>query len=340
MKAITLVKNGPAKEAFELREVDAPQPGETELLIDVECFGLNYADVMARNGLYNDAPPLPSVLGYEVVGKVAKTGKNVKDFKVGDRVVSLTRFGGYAQQAIADERASAILPEGVGSEEATALATQYITAYYSAILQANIQEGEEVLVHAAAGGVGTALTQLAQWRKCIIWGTAGSDEKLDYLKKNGVDHPINYRKKDFVAEIQSVKGKDKLDVIFDPIGGKSFKRGREILSWGGRMVLFGVSNWSNKKGNLFDKLKLVWDFGLIHPLGLLMKSQSMIGVNMLKVGDVRPQTITTCIREVVALTEQGVLKPHVGRVFQADEIAEAHDYLASRQSIGKVVVRW
>ena len=340
MKAITLVKNGPAKEAFELREADTPQPGETELLIDVECFGLNYADVMARNGLYNDAPPLPSVLGYEVVGKVVKAGDKVKDFKVGDRVVSLTRFGGYAQQAIADERASALLPESMGSAEATALATQYITAYYSAILQANIQEGEEVLVHAAAGGVGTALTQLAQWRKCVIWGTAGSDEKLDYLKKNGVDHPINYRKKDFVTEIQSVKGKDKLDVIFDPIGGKSFKRGRKILSWGGRMVLFGVSNWSNKKGNLFDKLKLVWDFGFIHPLGLLMKSQSMIGVNMLKVGDVRPQTIKTCIREVVALTEQGVLKPHVGKVFKAEEIAEAHDYLASRQSMGKVVVRW
>ena len=340
MKAITLVKNGPAKEAFELREVKDPSPGSTELLINVECFGLNYADVMARNGLYNDAPPLPTVLGYEVVGTVIETGEAVNDFKVGDRVVSLTRFGGYAEKAIADERATSILPESINGAEGTALATQYITAYYSAILQANIQEGEEVLIHAAAGGVGTALTQLAKWRKCTIWGTAGSDEKLDYLKENGVDHSINYRKKDFVAEIQKVKGKDKLDVIFDPVGGKSFKNGRKILSWGGRMVLFGVSNWSNKKGNLFDKLKLVWDFGFIHPLGLLMKSQSMIGVNMLKVGDVRPQTIQLCIREVVKLSEQGVLKPHVGKVFKASEIAEAHEFLASRKSIGKVAVKW
>lgn len=340
MRAITLVKNGSAQEAFEIRKVPSPVPTDTEVLIKVDHFGLNYADVMARKGLYNDAPPLPSVLGYEVVGTVIQLGNSVTTLSIGDRVVALTRFGGYAEEAVADERAAAKLPDSISSAEGTALATQYITAYYMAILQANIQPEEEVLVHAAAGGVGTALTQLAKWRGCKVWGTAGSEEKLKYAQENGVDYPINYREKNFAEEIQRVKGKDKIDVIFDPVGGKSFKEGRKVLSWGGRMVLFGVSNWSDKKGTILDKLRLVWDFGFVHPLGLLMKSQSVIGVNMLKVGDVRPQTIKTCITEVVKLTESGVLKPHVSKVYSVKEMVEAHEFLGSRKSKGKVAVKW
>lgn len=340
MEAIQLVKNGPSKVAFQQKEVTDPTVGDNDVLINVSTFGLNYADVMARKGIYNDAPPLPSILGYEVVGTIERTGKGVRQFNPGDRVVALTRFGGYARKAVSDYRAVVKLPDALSDAAGTALATQYVTAFYSAILQANIQDGEEVLIHAAAGGVGTALVQLAKWRGCTIWGTAGSEEKLDYLRSMGVDHPINYREAVFSEVIKRAKGKDKIDAIFDPIGGKSFKRDREILSWGGRLVTFGVSNWSNKKGNLFDKIKLALDFGFVHPLGLLMKSQSIIGVNLLRVADVRPQTIQLCMQEVTRLCGEGVLNPHVGNVFKASKIADAHDYMEHRKSIGKVAVEW
>lgn len=340
MKAIALTKTGKSAEVFEVVERELSSPRKGEMLVDVATFGLNYADVMARNGLYNDTPPLPAVLGYEVVGTIKKLGEGVKEFNVGDRVVSLTRFGGYAQQAIVDERATVKIPDSIDNATATALATQYITAYYCGIMLANFQEGENVLIHAAAGGVGTALTQLAKWRKCTVWGTAGSDEKLDYLKGNGVDYPINYRKQDFESVIQEQLGEPKINVIFDPVGGKYFKKGKRLLSQGGRFVIYGVSTWSHKKGTLLDKLKLAWDFGLLHPLGLLLKSQSVMGVNMLKVGDARPEAVKHCMQEVVKLTEQGVLKPHVGKMFLATEIAQAHDYLESRASTGKVAVNW
>jgi NADPH2:quinone reductase len=339
-KAIFITKHGNPQGSFEERDLTLPALQADEVKINVETFGLNYADVMARTGLYNDAPEVPFVPGYEVVGKVAETGSEVSQVKPGDRVVAFTRFGGYAREAIAAQTAVVKLPESISNEQGTALATQYCTAYYCAILMANIHEGEEVLVHAAAGGVGTAIVQLAKWRKCKVYGTASRPEKLDYLKHIGCDVPINYKKEDFVKVIHRLKGKDRIDAIFNPIGGKVFKKDIQILSWGGRHVLYGVSTWSGKKGTLLDKLKLAWDFGFLHPLGLLMKSQSTIGVNMLRIADVRPETIGICLRECVRLCEEGVLKPHVGGVFYSDEISKAHAFLEGRESMGKIAVNW
>ncbi len=339
-KAIFITKHGNPQDAFQQRELSLPAIKQDEVKISVQTFGLNYADVMARTGLYNDAPDIPFVPGYEVVGTVAETGAGVADLKPGDRVVAFTRFGGYAQEAIAAKTAVVKLPESISNEAGTALATQYCTAYYCAILMANIHAGEEILVHAAAGGVGTAIVQLAKWRKCKVYGTASKPEKLEYLKNLGCDVPINYKEDDFVKVIQRLKGKDRLDAIFNPIGGKVFKKDTQILSWGGRHVLYGVSTWSGKKGTLWDKLKLAWDFGFLHPLGLLMKSQSTIGVNMLRIADVRPETIGLCLQECVNLCEAGVLKPHVGGVFSSDEISDAHALLEGRESMGKIAVNW
>jgi len=340
MKAVQLVKNGESKEAFKIVEVDTPKINKNQILIKVAAFGINYADIMARKGLYNDAPPLPSILGYDIAGVVAEVGSDVKIFKVGDRVVSLTRFGGYAEYACVEADAAAIISESIDFKSAPALVTQYITAYYCAILQANIQPDDEVLIHACAGGVGTAITQLAKWRGCKVWGTAGSDKKLEYPKAMRVDYPINYNTQEYETYIQPQKGKDKKADIFNPIGGKYFKKDKNILSWGGRLVLYGVSEWSSTKGGFLDKIKLALNFGWLHPLGLLMKSQSIIGVNILRIGDVRPKTLNYCLNEVIRLTDEGVLKPHVGAVFNAEDIAEAHDFVAERKSVGKVVLEW
>lgn len=333
MKAVVLVKNGKGNEAFEIQEMPKPSISTGEVLVKVNCFGLNYADVMARNGLYKDAPPMPSVLGYEVVGTIESLGAGITDFKVGDRVLGFTLFGAYAEYAKVDERTLAKLPESISDEVGTCLATQYCTAYVAAHNMGNIQEGEKVLVHAAAGGVGTAVVQLAKLKGCKVYGTAGSVAKMDYLQSIGVDVPINYRTHDFSEVIN-----EKVDVIFDPIGGSSFSKDKKLINYGGRIICYGAAERSG--GGLLKTLKFVWDFGFLHPIGLLMKSFGVIGLNMLRVAETNPLIIKRSMEKVIELTVQGELKPHVGATYKAQDIGEAHDFLESRKSIGKVVVKW
>jgi NADPH2:quinone reductase len=224
--------------------------------------------------------------------------------------------------------------------EAAALATQYCTAYYAAEEMVRLHEGDHVVVQAAAGGVGTALIQLAKHRKCIVYGGAGSDEKLDYLRKLGVDYPINYRKQDFHSAIRKIMNGRKPDVIFNSIGGKSTREGLNLLGTGGRMVCYGAAEAMDDDNKLLANLKIAWGFGLLFPPLLIMNTKSFIGINMLRVADDKPDVLQRCLQNVVKMHEQGILKPHTGAVFTADKLAEAHDFLESRKSIGKVIVKW
>jgi NADPH:quinone reductase-like Zn-dependent oxidoreductase len=340
MKGIYLIKQGPADQAFEMREMQLAEPKPTEVLIKVSHFGLNYADVMARLGLYNDCPPLPCVLGYEAVGHILKKGSEVKNLSEGDLVLAFTKFGGYADHLVADQLGVIRLAPGTSEAEATALATQYCTAWFAACKMTNLFPGDRVLIHAAAGGVGTALTQIAKWKGCITFGTAGSQEKLTHIKNAGIDHPINYREKEFDEEIIKILGDKRIDVVFDPIGGKSFKKGMSILGSGGRMITYGASEWSGTKGNLFDKINLAFGFGFLHPIGLLMKSKSVLGVNMLRIAENKPNYLQQCMLEVYDAYQQGILKPAVDSVFDVKDIAKAHAKLENRDTIGKVAVKW
>ena len=217
MKGATLVRKGDALKAFEIREHKEPVLREIDVLIEVEAFGLNFADVMARNGLYKAAPPMPSLLGYDVVGKVVKSGSDQGSYLIGKRVVAMTRFGGYAELAATDHRACAVIPEDMDPAKAAALATQYCTAYHAAYECVSLFEGDKVLIHAAAGGVGTALTQLAKLKGCEVFGITSSDKKVDYLKSNGVDHPIVLSKGDYVDQIRAIAGND-IMVAFNSVG--------------------------------------------------------------------------------------------------------------------------
>ena len=333
MKGIQLVKTGDANKAFEVRELNRPEPKIGEVLIKVNSFGLNYADVMARNGLYKDAPPIPCTLGYEAVGIVEQIGQKVESFREGDRVLAFTRFGAYAEYCIADQRAIVKIGNKLTDAEATAVATQFCTAYFASYYMANIQGGEKILVHAAAGGVGLAVVQLAKLRGCKIYATAGSDDKIKFLEELGVDKAINYRKFDFQHQIQ-----EKVDVIFDPIGGSSFKKGKKLLSHGGRIICYGGAERSG--GGLLSTLKFVWNFGFFTPIALLMKSQGIIGVNMLRIADNKPELLQQLMREVIDLVNAGEIKPYIGNVYKHNDIAKAHQYLESRESIGKIVVEW
>ncbi len=340
LKAAVLVKNGAPNIAFEIREMPDPSYGPDEVRINVQAFGLNYADVMARLGLYQDCPPLPTIVGYEVVGIIDEVGEAVKGLEKGQRVLGFTRFGAYATKAVTKSTGVVLLPDHIDNPTATALATQYSTAYYAAEEMVRLHKGDHVLIHAAAGGVGTALIQLAKHHQCIIYGTASAPKKLAYLKEQGVHYPINYKESDWVDVIQKIAPDGKVDVIFDSIGGDYVKQGMSLLHSGGRMVCYGASSMTSRKKN---PLKTAWkalQFGLYHPVQFMMSSKALVGVNMLRIADFKPQILQRCLTEVVDLTNKGILKPTIGGIFPIDQLAEAHDQLERRKTIGKIVVIW
>lgn len=340
MRAAVLVRHGTPSEAFELRELATPTPAAGQVRIAVEAFGLNYADVMARLGLYQDAPPLPSVLGYEVVGRIDAVGPSVMDLSVGQRVVALSRFGGYATHAVTDARAVVPIPDSLDPGIAVALPTQGGTAYYCAEEMVRLHPGDHVLVHAAAGGVGTLLVQLAKRRGCVVYGTVGSDAKMALLRELGVDHPINYRTTDFAEAVRRVHRSEGLDVVFDSIGGASVRKGMALLGSGGRMVCFGGAEHSHGSLQILRSVSFAASFGILHAVPLMMRSKGIIGVNMLRIADNRPLVLQRCLQAVVRLALDGELRPTVGGRFRAEQISEAHALLAGRESMGKIVVSW
>lgn len=338
MKAVYLVKYGSADKAFEIRDIETPRPKEGEVLIKTNAIGLNFADVVARRGLYPDAPKKPCVLGYDVAGIIESVGPGVEHFQKGDRVAGLTRFGGYSEYTIANAFGVSKLPQEVSFATGTALATQACTAYYCAVYCVNLLEGDKVLIHAAAGGVGSILCQIAMNKGCIVFGTASSG-KQDYLRSLGVHHPIDYTKEDFYSIIKKELGDGGLDVVFDSIGGKTFKQSWKLIGPGGFMVNYGAAS-QIAGNNKFKGLSVVAGFGFYSPIQFLMSSKSMIAVNMLRIADHKPQVFQKVFEEVMELAAEGTINPLIQHTYKVSDIAEAHDLLESRKSIGKIVLEW
>lgn len=340
MQAAYLIKKGKAEKAFEWREVARPQPKLNEVLIKVSAFGLNYADVMARLGLYPDMPPMPCVLGYDVCGVVEEVGSGISKFAKGDYVVALTRFGGYADYAITDERACIKIDPQIPAYQQLAMATQLSTAYCATMESINLREGDTILVHAAAGGVGLGIVQIALWKKCNIIAVAGSSEKLNFLKSIGVQHTINYKTEDIYQKIRDFGCYKKIDFIFDSVaGGRNIKQGFKALNSGGKYVIFGVSKLSGPK-NIFGLIPELLSFAttLFSPAKFLMPSKSMIGINMLAIADSKPEVVERCMQEVYKLYQQGVFSYIQGANYQKSQLVEAHNLLEDGKTIGKIAI--
>ncbi|MBK7805570.1 MAG: zinc-binding dehydrogenase [Saprospiraceae bacterium] len=337
MKAIFLIKYGDAKQSFEIRDIQPVPPKPDEVMIKVKYSGLNFADVIARRGLYPDAPANPALLGYDVSGEVVEAGSNVKEFSIGQKVVAMTRFGGYAEYVTTNINGVAAIPDGMNMAEATVLATQACTAYYCAEDCTTLHRGERVLIQAAAGGVGGLLVQIAKHRGCIIYGTA-STGKQDYLRQAGVDYPIDYTKDDFYKRIKESGAQ--IDVVFDSIGGTVFKKGMKLLAPGGKMICYGAAEQMESTKNKLKLISMLWGFGLFSPISLLMQSKSVITVNMLRIADFKPVVFKDILTNVVIMANEGIIQPQVSKIFPYTEMAAAHEYLESRKSIGKVVVEW
>lgn len=338
MKAIYLNKYGSSNKAFEIKETALPKTGDNEVCIKVSHFGLNFADVVARRGLYPDAPKNPAVLGYDVSGEIHEIGKKVTRFKKGDKVVALTRFGGYAEYVTTMQEGVALMPQNYDPAKATALATQACTAYFCAVHCVNLISGDNVLVQAAAGGVGRILVQIAKSKGCTVFGTC-STTKINDLKESGVDYVIDYTREDFYKKIMSILNGSKLDYVFDSIGGKAFKKGWKLLQPGGTMVNFGAADQVSGNNKL-KALSVAASFGFFSPIQLLMASKSMIAVNMLRIADHKPHLFQKVLEGVIDMVNNNTIDPYLDSVYNATEIDKAHAHLESRKSKGKVVMEW
>ena len=330
MKAVVITKHG-GPGVLEVQERPDPETGAGEVRIQVAAAGINFADVMARMGLYADAPKTPCVVGYEVAGTVLEVGEGVTGITPGERVLAGTQFGGYASQVAVPAGDVVALPESLGFEQGAAIPVNYATAWAGLVGYGVLARGERVLVHSAGGGVGIAATQIAKRVGAEVFGTA-SPGKHDRIRELGVDRALDYTAAGWE------QGIGKFDVILDAIGGKSFRTSYDLLAPGGRLVCFGASAVvSGERKNLVTALRTVLRmprFGLIKQM---QESKAVIGLNMLTLWKGRG-TLAPWIDPLQSMLGDGTVDPVVGGVFGFEEAGAAQTMIVERRNLGKVVL--
>lgn len=331
MRAVEIPKYGPPSV---LRVVEKPDPvaGPGQVLVEVGAAGVNFADTMARVGLYADAPKPPMVVGYEVAGTIAAVGDGVDAARIGERVMAGTQFGGYADRVVVPEADVVALPDALTFEQGAAIPVNYATAWAGLVGYGSLRAGEKVLIQAAGGGVGTAATQIAKQVGAEVWGTA-SPGKHEAILANGVDHAVDYRSDGWWT------GLGPFDLILDAIGGRQFRRSYKMLRAGGRLVAFGASSVSqSQRRNLLravpEALPMLRGFNLIEQM---QSSKAIIGLNMLTLwkdrGTLEPWT--TPLGELI---ENGTIRPIISDAVPFDDAPEAHRIIGERRNVGKVVL--
>ena len=341
MKALVQTKNG-GYDVLQVQERPDPPVGPGEVRIAVKAAGINFADTMARLGLYPDAPKTPCVMGYEVSGVVESIGDGVSEHAVGDRVVAGTQFGGQAELVVVPEAQVLPLPERLSFEQGAAFPVNYGTAYAALIVMGSLREGNRLLIHAAAGGVGIAATQIARNVGAEIFGTA-SPAKHDAIRAQGVQHPIDYRNQDFEAETMRITGGEGVDLIIDALGPTSFRKDYRLLRPGGRMVMYGLSEVTSESGrDLPAMLKGLLKMPLAtapwwKSLLMMNENKGVFGLNMLKWWE-REGGLDRVTEPLMADLEAGHLEPVVAEAFSFEQAGDAHKFIAERRNVGKVVL--
>ena len=340
MRAVVITRHG-APEVLRVEQRPEPAVGPGELRIAVRAAGINFADLMARSGVYPDAPPPPCVVGYEVAGEVETVGDGVEGHAVGDRVIAGTRFGGYAELVTVAADQVLPLPDRLGFEQGAAFPVNYGTAYAALVIMGGLKESERVLIHAAAGGVGIAATQIARQIGAETFGTA-SASKHDAIRAQGVDHAIDYRSEDFAAAAMQITGGVGLDLIIDAVGPSSFRKDYGILRSGGRLVMYGLSEvQTGDRRDLPAVLKSLARMPLAtlpwwKSLSVMNENKGVFGLNMLKWWD--DEGLDRVLEPLAAGLEGGAYEPVVAEAFSFERAADAHRFIAERRNVGKVVL--
>jgi NADPH:quinone reductase-like Zn-dependent oxidoreductase len=306
--------------------------------VRVAFSGINFADILARMGQYPDAPKIPCVVGYEVAGTVDEVGPGVSDIAVGDRVVAFTRFNGYSDVVVVPAQQVMRMSARLGFDQAAAIPVNYITAWLMLVRLGNVQPGEKVLVHAAAGGVGQAALQICLWKGAEVIGTA-SASKHARLKERGVAHCIDYTREAVPEAVRRVTGGHGADIILDSLGGRSFKESYKLLAPMGRLCMFGASSMApSKTRSVITMLAGLARMPFFYPLGLLDKSRAVMGVNLGHLWE-EMSKLRADFDQILDLVEQGVFVPVVDKVFAFAEAPASHHYIQDRKNFGKVLLK-
>ena len=336
MRQVVTTRNG-GVEVLKVEEAPDPQPEKGQVVIRVKAAGLNFADILARQGLYPDGPKKPCVMGYEVAGVVESVGDEVDQSLLGKSVVAMTRFKGQSELVAVQSTQMFEKPESLSFEQGAAIPVNYLTAYALLAVMGSLQPGESVLIHNAGGGVGLAALDIAKRLNAVTYGTA-SPSKHEFLRERGLDHPIDYRNQDWLPVLQEMTGGHGVELVIDPIGGGHWKKSYLALRSTGRLGMFGVSTASANglKGKL-GLLKAAWQTPWFHPFGLLNKNKGVFGLNLGHMWH-EGEKVAEWMRVILDGVKEGWVRPYVDKAFPFDHVGEAHTYIESRKNIGKVVL--
>lgn len=328
MKAVYVKEFGGA-ENLEIREVEnPPAPTGKEVLVRVKASALNRADLLQRKGFYPAPLGFPErILGLEFAGEVAEIGEGVTNFKIGDRVFGITAGGAQAEFLLSDESLLARIPENLSFTEAAAIPEAFITAHDAIFTNGQLKENETLLIHAVGSGVGLAALQLAKARNIKVFGTSRTTDKLEESKKFGLDEGILAgEESNFAAILKEKNAQQGVDVILDLVGAAYFQANLESLNLKGRIILVGTTSGSKAELNfsqvMSKRLKII---------GTVLRSRPT---------EEKAEATRKFAEEVVPLFESGKLKPNIDKIFKIEEVREAHEYLESNASFGKVVLEF
>lgn len=311
---------------LQLDDVETPRPLAGEVLVRVRSAALNFPDVLMIQGTYQVRPPLPFIPGIEVAGVVEALGPGAQGPPPGTRVMAQCGMGGFAEFVTVPDVAAAPIPDSMSDHEAAAFSLVYQTSYFGLAYRGQLQRGETVLVHSAAGGVGLAAVQIARAMGAgKIIGTAGSDDKLDLIRQNGADVAVNYQTENFIDVVKRETGGAGADVIYDPVGGSVAESSTKCIAFEGRLVIIGFTSGQipTFKGN-----------------HILVKNYSVVGLHWGYYRQMKPEKILQGWRELMELYRTGGLKPHIGGTYPMHRVADAMDHLMSRKAVGKIVLDW
>ena len=321
MKAIQFHEFGDV-DVLRLEDIPTPEPKLGEVLIRVQAAGVNFADTLQRKNQYIYTPELPFTPGAEVSGRIEKLGVDVQGFSVGQRVVAFTTNGGYAEYAIASQNLIVALPDEVDFDAGVGILTQGLTAYYMLKTLAQLRSGQSVLVHAAAGGVGSLAVQIAKILGAShIVATAGSAQKLQLPKSLGADTLISYSDADWQAQVMQATDGKGVDVVLEALGGDIFHKSLDCLAFRGQLIVYGRSSGST----VFD------------PIVLLNKSRTITGFSLYDF--LENPIYTESLNAMLAYIKQGQLKVQIGGVFPLAQAAKVHHLIESRSTQGKSILK-
>jgi len=322
MRAI-VVEKLTEPEALEVAKVPEPRPAPGELVIAVRAAGCNFSDILIVKGEYQVKPALPFTPGGEIAGVVRAVGEGAPGFAVGDRVLAYPGRGGFAELAAVPVASAIRMPAGLSFEAGAALPIMYGTSYCALVDRARLQPGENLLVHAAAGGVGLAAVQIGKALGARVIATAGGREKVDVALRNGAVEAIDYRAEDFAARVLDLTDGRGADVIYDPVGGDVFDRSLKCIAWNGRLLVIGFAS-----GRIPE----------LRANRILLKNIAVVGLNWGGHMEKDPERVREVLRALFELHAARKIQPVVFKRYSLDEVPRALSELGSRRTYGKLVI--